>query len=82
MRVPLHPAALAASLLAAACTTAPPAPPTTVAEVGEPRPGSGYVNGYLKREELPDSLALLPPPPAEGSAALAADAEAFRALTA
>lgn len=74
--------ALAAALLAAACTTAPPPPPTTVAEVGESRPGSGYVKGYLAPEELPDSLALLPPPPAEGSAALAADSEAFRALTA
>jgi acid phosphatase (class A) len=56
--------------------------PTTVAAVGESRPGSGYVNGYLPRAELPDSLALLPPPPAAGSTALAADAEAFRALTA
>jgi len=80
MRPFLLPAAtLAACLLSSACTTPPP---TTVAEVGESRPGSGYVNGYLARAELPDSLALLPPPPAEGSAALAADGEAFRALTA
>jgi acid phosphatase (class A) len=44
--------------------------------------GSGYVKGYLTAAELPDSLALLPPPPAEGSAALEADREAFRVLTA
>lgn len=69
----------ACALLSAACTTAPK-PPTTSAEVGELRPG--LVNGYLQRSELPDSLALLPPPPAEGSAALADDIEAYRALTA
>ena len=44
------------------------APPTKLAEV---RPG--YVAGYLKAEQLPDSLALLPGPPAAGSPALAAD---------
>ena len=32
--------------------------------------------GYLPRTSLPDSLALLPPPPAAGSAALARDEEA------
>lgn len=69
----------AVALLSAACTTAPK-PPITPAEVGEIRPG--LVKGYLQRDELPDSLALLPPPPAEGSAALADDAEAYRALTA
>ena len=35
--------------------------------------------GYLAREELPDSLALLPPPPAPGSAAFARDEEAHAA---
>lgn len=81
MRFQLVPAALAVLVLSA-CTTTPPAPPTTVAEVGESRPGSGYVVGYLSRSEMPDSLALLPPPPSEGSAALAADVEAFHKLTA
>lgn len=52
------------------------------AEVGELRPGAGYLKGYLGREELPDSLALLPPPPAEGTPAHADDADAFRQLTA
>lgn len=69
----------AAALLLTACTTSPK-PPVTAAEVGELRPG--MVQGYLQRSELPDSLALLPPPPAEGSAALVADTAAYRALTA
>ncbi|WP_036594888.1 acid phosphatase [Ottowia thiooxydans] len=81
----MHPRTLlalgAAALLSASCTsTSTPKPPIVAAEVGEIRPG--LVNGYLKRSELPDSLALLPPPPAEGSSALAADGEAYRALTA
>jgi acid phosphatase (class A) len=75
-------AAFASTLLAAGCATAPSVvAPTSAAEVGEIRPGSGLLNGYLAPRELPDSLALLPPPPAEGSPALAADGAAFRALT-
>jgi acid phosphatase (class A) len=35
----------------------------------------GYVAGDLQPEELPDSLALLPPPPVAGSAAPGADEE-------
>lgn len=50
--------------------------------MGELRAGSGYLKGYLASKELPDSLALVPPPPAEGSAALADDVEAYKALTA
>ena len=38
--------------------------------------------GYLPRTSLPDSLALLPPPPAEGSAALARDEEARESVAA
>ena len=74
-------AALAGTLLLAACAGAPQAP-TSAAEVGELRPGSGYLKGYLGRDELPDSLALVPPPPAKGSAAQADDDAAYRALTA
>ena len=74
-------AALAGTLLRAACAGAPQAP-TSAAEVGELRPGSGYLKGYLGRDELPDSLALVPPPPAKGSAAQADDDAAYRALTA
>jgi acid phosphatase (class A) len=38
----------------------------------------GILAGYLDPETLPNSLALLPPPPAEGSAALALDEEIGR----
>jgi hypothetical protein len=55
--------ALAAALLAG-CQTPPPTSPE---EVGEYRKGSGYLNGYMNRKQLPDSLALLPPPPAAGT---------------
>ncbi len=62
----------------AGCQTAPPAPPTSPDVVGEFRAGSGYLRGYLERQQLPDSLALLPRPPAEGSAEAAADLAAHR----
>ena len=35
----------------------------------------GVAAGYLPQDSLPDSLVLLPPPPADGSAALASDRE-------
>lgn len=76
--------ALAASLLAA-CQTAPPAPPvppTAPDVVGEFRKGSGQLNGYLSARELPDSKALLGPPPAAGSPAAAADLSAHEAAKA
>ena len=38
----------------------------------------GILAGYLQPEALPNSLALIPPPPAEGSAALALDEEVSR----
>ena len=68
----------ATALALTACSTAPK-PPTTLAEVGELRPGSGYALGYLERKSLPNSLALLPPPPKGGSALAAADLDAYRA---
>jgi acid phosphatase (class A) len=40
----------------------------------------GILQGYLAREDYPDSLAMLPPPPAEGSAAQAADDEISQSL--
>ena len=46
------------------------------AEVAEIRPG--ILAGYLQPEAFPNSLALLPPPPSEGSAALALDEEVSR----
>jgi len=38
----------------------------------------GKVKGYLAQGDLPDSVSLLAPPPAQGSAASAADEEAYR----
>jgi acid phosphatase (class A) len=58
--------ALAAALVAGCVTTEPP--PTTLPEL---RPG--YVAGYLEAGQLPDSVLLLPGPPAAGSPSLAAD---------
>lgn len=46
------------------------------AAVPEIRPG--ILAGYLQPEALPNSLALIPPPPAAGSAALALDEEVSR----
>jgi acid phosphatase (class A) len=43
-----------------------------------PAPQTGFIAGYLPAKSLPDSLALLPPPPAAGSAALAVDEEIAR----
>jgi hypothetical protein len=67
-------AALSAAVLLAACATAPTTSPADIPEV---RPGTGVLSGYLQRAALPDSLALLPPPPVDGSAAMAADQAAF-----
>lgn len=65
---------LASALLSGCVVIVEQAPPTQLPEV---RPG--YVAGYLQPRELPDSLALLPPPPAAGSPAFAADEAAHRA---
>ncbi len=70
---------LACSLVGAACTT----PPTTSPEaVGEIRAGSGILNGYLPRADLPDSLALVAPPPAAGSPQALADESTAKGVTA
>jgi acid phosphatase (class A) len=52
-------------------------PSTDPAVVGEYRAGSGYLKGYLSAAQMPDSLALLPLPPAAGSAAQSADNQAY-----
>ncbi|PKN20097.1 MAG: acid phosphatase [Deltaproteobacteria bacterium HGW-Deltaproteobacteria-6] len=54
-----------------ACLTSSPIPAT----VEEIRPG--ILQGYLPTDKAPNSLMLLPAPPAEGSAAFAADQDAF-----
>jgi len=71
---------LAAGLIAGGCASSPGVvAPTLAVEVGELR--HGILKGYLAPAELPDSLALLPAPPARGSAAQAADEAAFHELT-
>jgi len=72
------PLCIACSLLAA-CSNTPSLNPQ---EIGEARPGSGYLNGYLTTSERPDSLALVLPPPQDGTPAKEADRVAYRALTA
>jgi acid phosphatase (class A) len=46
--------------------------------VAVPEIHPGILAGYLQPQEFPDSLALIPPPPAEGSVALALDEEISR----
>ncbi len=64
--------ACALLLVLTGCQTPTPPPPTSAEVVGECRPGSGYLRGYLDPKALPDSLALLPGPPVNESAAPAA----------
>ncbi|WP_210270358.1 acid phosphatase [Ensifer oleiphilus] len=54
---------------------------TELGSVAEFRPelGLGWLSGYLGPEALPNSLTLLPRPPAAGSAALAEDEEVAKA---
>lgn len=73
------PALLVCLALAAGCATAPP-PPEARGTVPPVWPGA--VAGYLTKEEAADGLALLPPPPAPGSLAQAADTDASRAARA
>ena len=68
------PALLVLAALGAGCASV--VAPTSPADLPQVRPG--YVVGYLQAGELPDSKSLLPPPPAIGSAALAADEETYR----
>ncbi len=72
--------ALATSACAttASQTRSAPIPPTTLAAVGQVSPSIPFPKGYLAPTALPDSLALLPPPPSTGSAAKAADQEAYQ----
>lgn len=60
-------------LVLAGCASTPAPPPTSLAVVGELRPGMGIAKGYLDPKALPDSKALLPPPPAAGTPPKAAD---------
>lgn len=57
-----------------------PVPSTDMAKIGELFPG--FPKGYLAHDALPDSLAILPPPPATDSAAGKADEAAYIATRA
>ena len=74
--------ALAAALAACSTTPSAPTPPSTPEAVGESRPGSGYLKGYLAAADMPDSLQLVGAPPAAGSAAFALDEEVHRQMKA
>lgn len=67
--------AFPALMLLAGCATVAP-PPTDLPEV---RPG--YIAGYLQPAQLPDTAKLLPPPPAPGSPAQAADEALYKAAS-
>jgi acid phosphatase (class A) len=79
-KLSLAPLAISAMLVAGGCA-APTrvVAPTSSTQVGEFRPG--MLNGYLAPRDLPDSLALLPAPPAASSAAQADDNAAFHELS-
>src|SRR5690349_15809078 len=68
------------NLFAAALITAMTLPSayaqSSATDVPEIRPG--LLMGYLPKEALPDGLALVPPPPPEGSTAFALDEDVAR----
>lgn len=70
---------VAFTLVLGACASPGTVPPVTVQAVGVISEDVPLPKGYLEPGSLPDSLALLPAPPAAGSAAMAADQEAFLA---
>lgn len=77
-------AAAAVTLLLAACAHQAPAPQPPLAEQLKTTTLGPYtfLQGYLSQDAFVDDLALLPAPPAPGSAAMADDEAAYRALTA
>jgi acid phosphatase (class A) len=64
---------LAIAITAGCASTKQQSGPMAVPEIHP-----GILAGYLQPEELPNSLDLVPPPPAAGSAALALDEEVSR----
>jgi len=69
--------ALALALAVAGCTAAGAdvSPANSSVSKEDAAKSSFLAGGYLKRDEIPDSLTINPPPPAEGSAAEARDRE-------
>ena len=73
----MSPLIVATALVWASSAGAQPVPSTNPDELPQIRPG--VVAGYIPRDKLIDSLALLPPPPSDDSANRAADEAARRA---
>ena len=76
-RQPLTATSVLLALGLAACTSGPTTAPLANTAIdpatGVPEVRAGVLAGYLADDQLPDSLALLPPPPAPGSAGFAHD---------
>ncbi len=73
-------ASVVAAFVLSACATAPAPAPQPAAT--SPGASLGFLPGFLQREVLPNSLLLLPPPPAVGAPAFAADEAAYRSTRA
>ena len=71
---------LLAALVPAGCATSKHTPAPAEGEASAQRPKAS--TSYLSKEQLPDNLALLPPPPEPGSTASAHDEEIHRQATA
>lgn len=69
---------LAVALLAlTACSSLQAPPPTDAASIGKAPLYPSLMRGYLADQRLPDSLALLPPPPEPGSILFNVDEQAY-----
>jgi len=75
---------LALAALVAGCSSTSVEKPQPKAEAAGPAPEirAGLAAGYLPRGSAPNSLSILPPPPASGSGAQARDNEAAKAAVA
>lgn len=82
-RPPLTATGVLLALGLAACSSGPATAPRANTAIdpatGVPEVRAGVLAGYLGADQVPDSLALLPPPPAPGSAAFAHDQAAAAA---
>lgn len=74
-------ATLGVAGLIASCASASP-PPAPMASSAKPSEAPKLTAGYLAKSDRPDSLRLVPPPPAAGSPAQARDDAAARAAVA
>ena len=73
-------ASIIVAVVLSACATAPAPAPQPAAM--SPGASLGFLPGFLQRDALPNSLLLLPPPPAVGAPDFAADEAAYRSTRA